>query len=274
MKIIEKFMKFIALMLYLILAIIPLYWIIITSVKDIKEVFVFPIKYLPQVISFESYRSLFAFTNFAIYFRNSLMVALTASFGALFITMFSGYAMSRYGFKFKRNILISLFFTQAIPSFLVLVPLYTMFAKAGMLDKLPSLMILYINIMIPFSMIMAKSFFDRIPISLEEAAQVDGCSRLQALFKIVLPLTLPGLSAIFSFCFINTWNELFLAVMFINSDLKMTIPVALNSFISKIGVGWDIMSAGIVISLIPTLIIYAFAQRYIVAGLTGGAVKG
>ena len=274
MKIIKKFMKFIALMLYLILAVIPLYWIIITSLKDIKEVFVFPIKYLPQVISFESYRKLFVFTNFAIYFRNSLMVALIASFGALFITVFSGYAISRCGFKFKRSILISLFLTQAIPGFLILVPLYTMFAKVGMLDKLPSLMLLYINIMIPFSAIMSKSFFDRIPISLEEAAQVDGCSRVQALFKIVIPLTLPGLSAIFCFCFINTWNELFLAVMFINSDPKMTIPVALNSFISKIGVGWDILSAGIVISLIPTLVIYAFAQRHIVAGLTGGAIKG
>jgi len=274
LKIIKKFMKFIALMLYLILAVIPLYWITITSLKDIKEVFVFPIKYLPQVISFESYRKLFAFTNFAIYFRNSLIVALIASFGTLLITVFSGYAISRCDFKFKRSILIGLFFTQAIPGFLVLVPLYTMFAKVGMLDKLPSLMLLYINIMIPFSAIMAKSFFDRIPISLEEAAQVDGCSRVQALFKIVIPLTLPGLSAIFCFCFINTWNELFLAVMFINSDLKMTIPVALNSFISKIGVGWDILSAGIVISLIPTLVIYAFAQRYIVAGLTGGAIKG
>jgi len=274
LKIIEKFMKFIALMLYLILAIIPLYWIIITSLKDKKEVFVFPIKYLPHVINFESYRKLFAFTNFAIYFRNSLVVALTASFGTLFIAIFSGYAMSRYGFKFKRIILISLFCAQVIPSYLVLIPLYTMFSKVGMLDKLPSLMILYTNIMIPFSVIMAISFFDRIPISLEEAAKVDGCSRLQALFKIVIPLTLPGLSAIFSFCFINSWNELFLAVMFINSDLKRTIPVALNSFISKIGVGWDIMSAGIVISLIPTVIIFAFAQRYIVAGLTEGAVKG
>lgn len=274
MNIIKKFIRFIALMIYLIFVLIPLYWIIITSLKGPKEIYTFPIKYLPEIISFESYRQLFAFTNFAIYFRNSLTIALIASFGALFITLFSGYAISRYGFRFKKYILLSLFFTQMIPMFLIMVPLYKTFSQVGMIDKLITLIILYTNMMIPFSVIMAKAFFDRIPVSLEEAAQIDGCSRQQALFKIVVPLTLPGLSAIFSFSFINTWNELFLAVMFINSNAKMTIPVALNSFISKAGIGWDMMSAGLVISLLPTMIVFAFAQRYIVAGLTKGAIKG
>ena len=274
MKIIGKFLKFIALMMFLILALVPLYWVIITSLKNSKEIYTFPIKYLPELISFESYRKLFAFTNFAIYFKNSLTVALIASFGALLISMFSGYAISRYSFKFKKYILLSLFFTQMIPIFMVMVPLYEMFSKVRMLDKLITLIILYTNMMIPFSTIMAKAFFDRIPVSLEEAAEIDGCSKQQALFKIVLPLTLPGLAAIFSFSFINTWNELFLAVMFINSDAKMTIPVALNSFVSKMGVGWELMSAGIVIALLPTIIVFAFAQRYIVSGLTEGAIKG
>ena len=274
MKIIEKFLKFIALMIYLIFVLIPLYWIIITSLKDPKEIYTFPIKYLPKIISFESYRQLFAFTNYAIYFRNSLTIALIASFGALFIAVLSGYAISRYGFRFKKYILLSLFFTQMTPMFLIMVPLYKTFAQVGMIDKLITLIILYTNMMIPFSAIMAKAFFDRIPVSLEEAAQVDGCSRQQALFKIVIPLTLPGLSAIFSFSFINTWNELFLAVMFLNSDVNLTIPVALNSFISKSGIGWDILSAGLVITLLPTMIVFALLQRYIVAGLTRGAIKG
>lgn len=274
MNIIKKFIRFIALMIYLIFALIPLYWIIITSLKGPKEIYTFPIKYLPEIISFGSYRQLFAFTNFAIYFRNSLVVALIASFGALVITLFSGYAISRYGFRFKKYILLGLFFTQMIPMFLIMIPLYTIFSRVGMIDKLITIIILYTNMMIPFSAIMAKSFFDRIPVSLEEAAQTDGCSRQQALFKIVIPLTLPGLSAIFSFSFINTWNELFLAVMFLNSNVNLTIPVALNSFISKAGIGWDIMSAGLVIALLPTMIVFAFCQRYIVAGLTKGAIKG
>jgi len=274
MNIIKKVTRFIALTIYLIFALIPLYWIIITSLKDPKEIYTFPIKYLPKIISFESYRDLFAFTNFAIYFRNSLAVALIASLVTLFITVFSGYAISRYGLRFKKYILFSLFFAQMIPMFLIIVPLYKTFSQVGMIDKLITIIILYTNMMIPFSAIMAKAFFDRVPISLEEAAQIDGCSRQQALLKIVVPLTLPGLSAIFSFSFINTWNELFLAVMFLNSDVNLTLPVALNSFISKAGIGWDVMSAGLVIALLPTIIVFAFLQRYIVAGLTGGAVKG
>ncbi len=273
MKIIKKFIRFIALMICLIFVLIPFYWIIITSLKDSKEIYTFPIKYLPEIISFKSYRQLFAFTNFTIYFRNSLTVALIASFSTLFITMFSGYALSRYDFRFKKYILLSLFFTQMVPIFLIMVPLYEMFSQVGMIDKLITLIIIYTNRMIPFSTIMAKAFFDRIPVSLEEAAQIDGCSRQQALFKIVVPLSLPGLSAIFSFCFVNNWNELFLAVMFLNSDVNLTIPVALNSFVSKSGIGWDIMSAGLVIALLPTMIVFAFAQRYIVAGLTSGAIK-
>src|SRR5665648_115991 len=198
MKIIKKFLRFIALMIYLIFALIPICWIIITSLKDPKEIYTFPIKYLPEIISFESYRQLFAFTNFAIYFRNSLVIALIASFSTLLITVFSGYAMSRYGFRFKKYILFSLFFAQMITNFLIMVPLYKIFSQAGMIDKLITLIIIYTSMMIPFSAIMAKAFFDRIPISLEEAAQIDGCSRQQALFKIVIPLTLPGLSSIFS----------------------------------------------------------------------------
>ncbi len=273
MKLFKKFCRFFALAIYLIIAIIPLYWILVTSLKDVKNVFIFPVRYLPESICIDSYINLFKYTNFLIYFKNSLIVSLVAASGALIITIFSGYGLSRYHFKSKQLIITLLFFTQTVPSFLVLIPLYDMFSKVGMLDKLPTLMLLYMNLMIPFSVIMSKSFFDRIPFSIEEAAQVDGCTKLQSIFKIVFPLTLPGIAAIFSYTFINTWNELFLAVMFINSDNKMTIPVALNSFNSKIGVGWDIMSAGIIVSLLPTIIIFAFAQRYIVAGLTGGAVK-
>lgn len=274
MKYTGKIFRFIALGLYLLFAILPLYWILVTSFKGPKEIYTFPIKYLPSPITFASYKNIFTFTHFGIYFRNSLIAALAGSTGALLITMFGGYAISRYGTRAKRHMLLALFFTQMVPMFMIMVPLYTMFSKIGMVNKLTTLVILYTNMMIPFSAIMAKGFFDRIPVSLEEAALIDGCNRTQALFKIVLPLTLPGLSAIFSFSFVNTWNELFLAVIFLNSDSTMTIPVALNSFISKAGIGWDVMSAGLVIALIPTIIVFAFAQRYIVAGLTKGAVKG
>jgi multiple sugar transport system permease protein len=120
---------------------------------------------------------------------------------------------------------------------------------------------------------MARGFFVRIPVSLEESALMDGCTRLKALFKVTLPLMLPGVAAIFSFSFVQNWNEIFTAALFLNSDSKMTVPVALYSFISKAGIQWNVLAAGIVVSLIPTIVVFAFAQKYIVAGLTKGSVK-
>jgi multiple sugar transport system permease protein len=120
---------------------------------------------------------------------------------------------------------------------------------------------------------MAKSFFDRIPASLEEAAEIDGCSMLQSLLRVIMPLLAPGMVAIFSFAFVNIWNELFVAVLFMSSPDKLTVPVALNSFISKAGISWDVLSAGIVMALLPTMLVFAIGQRYIVAGLTEGGVK-
>ncbi|MDI3472842.1 MAG: multiple sugar transport system permease protein [Thermotogaceae bacterium] len=274
-KLILKVLKIFVLGIYLIAAILPFYWVLVTSLKGPKEIYTFPIKYFPSKVTFESYRQLFSFANFGIYFRNSLLVSLSAALGAMVISILAGYALSRHRNKrFKNGILLAFYFTQMIPPFILMTPLFTMLSKFQMIDKLSTLFILYVTMVIAFSSIMSKSFFDNIPISLEEAAYIDGCNTMQVLFKIVFPLSLPGMAAIFSFSFVNIWNELFLAVMFIMSDEKRTIPVALNSFISKAGISWDIMSAGLVVALLPTMIVFAFAQKYIVSGLTKGAVKG
>ena len=270
-----KFLKLLALLGFLIFAVGPLYWIIITSLKGSKEIYTYPIHYWPEHITLESYRHLFSFAKFGIYFKNSLLVSLSASFGALFICIFSGFALSRYKAKqIKKSMLLALYFTQMVPGFILMAPLFTMLSKVGLTNNLFTLSLIYITSVIAFGTIMAKGFFDRIPSSLEEAALIDGCNTIEALFRIILPVTLPGIAAIFSFSFVNIWNELFLAVMLLSTESKMTVPVALNSFISKAGISWDVMSAGIVIALLPTMIVFAFGQKYIVAGLTEGSVKG
>jgi len=267
--------RFVALALFLVFALLPLVWIVITSLKDPKEIFTFPLVYIPGKISFVSYQKLFRFNNFGLYFRNSLIVTVLGSLGSLLMAVFSGYALSRYKkHALKSKVLLVLYFSQMIPSFLLMTPLYIMIAKLGGLDKLWVLAIVYIATTLSFNTIMSKSFFDRIPVSIEEAAMVDGCTTSQSLFRIVIPMMAPGLAAIFSFSFVNIWNELFLAVMFLSDPAKTTIPVALNSFISKAGISWDILSAGLVVSLLPTMIVFAFGQKYIVVGLTEGGVKG
>ena len=267
-------LRFFFLSLYLIAAIVPLYWIFITSIKPPTEVYSYPLIYWPRHITFESYRFLFAFANFAIYFKNSLFVSIVASFVAMLFSTFSGYIIARFNFKFKKTLIVTLFFAQMIPTYLLMIPQYRMFSEVGLIDNLWALVIVYVNVAVSFSTIMARGFFSRIPRSLEEAAMMDGTSRIGAIFRITIPLSLPGIAAIFSFSFVNTWNELFTAVLFINSNNKMTVPVALNSFISKAGIQWNVMSAGLIVALLPTIIVFAFAQKYIVAGLTQGAVKG
>jgi multiple sugar transport system permease protein len=267
--------RFVALSLFLVAAMFPLYWIIATSFKNPKEIYTFPLLYWPTKLSFAGYRKLFGFANFWNYFRNSLVVTLAASLGGLVICVLSGFALSRiHSPRRKQGLLLILYFTQVIPGYLLMTPLFLMLANLGLTDKLWVLAIAYAATTVAFGTIMAKSFFDRIPPSIEEAAMIDGCDPLGALFKVILPISLPGVFAIFSFSFVNVWNELFLAVILLSSDQKMTVPVALNSFISKAGVSWDVMSAGIVVALLPTIVVFGIGQKYIVAGLTEGGVKG
>jgi multiple sugar transport system permease protein len=267
--------RVIALGLFWILAILPLFWILITSIKPAQEIYSFPLRYFPSRISFAGYGKLLGFAKFGRYFANSLGISLLASVGGLVISVVSGFGLSRLrSAKMTQGLLLILYFTQMVPTFILMAPLFFTLSRMHLTNSRIVLAIIYTATTVAFGAIMAKSFFDRIPASIEEAALIDGCDPFSALFRVILPISLPGLVAIFSFTFVNVWNELFLAVMLISSDVKLTVPVALNSFISKAGVSWDVMSAGIVVALFPTMVIFAFGQKYIVAGLTEGGVKG
>jgi multiple sugar transport system permease protein len=272
---IASFARFTALALFLAFAILPLYWIIITSLKPTTEIYTFPLKYFPSKITLSGYQRLLTFAKFGHYFINSLWISLLAAAGGLMISVLAGFSLSRLRFRRKiQGLLLALYFTQMVPSFILMAPLFFTLSKLHLTNNRLILALVYAATVVAFGAIMAKSFFDHIPASIEEAALIDGCDPINALFRVILPISLPGLVAIFSFAFVNIWNELFLAVMLMSTDRKMTVPVALNSFISKAGVSWDILSAGIVLSLLPTMIIFAIGQKYIVAGLTEGGVKG
>lgn len=267
--------KYTALAVFLVFATLPLYWIIITSFKIPQEIYTFPLMYWPSHFDFSSYQKLLGFAHFGRYFLNSLCVTLSAAVGGMAASVLAGFALSRA--KEQRHskwILLLLYFTQMVPGFLLMTPLFLMLSSWHATDSLIMMVIVYSASTVAFGTIMAKSFFDRIPASIEEAALIDGCGPLKALTSVVLPMSLPSLVAIFAFAFVNIWNELFLAVILLSSEEKMTVPVALNSFVSKAGVSWDVMSAGIVMALLPTMIVFAIGQKYIVSGLTEGGVKG
>lgn len=267
--------RVILLVMFFLSATLPLFWIFITSIKSGTELYEIPLVYFPKEPTIEAYKKLFTYSNFGQYFKNSLFVSLSSAIVAMILSIMGGFALSRFRRKNVKGILeILLYFTQTVPSFMIMLPLFMFFSKLKMVDNLPVLAVIYVATVIAFCTLMSRSFFDRIPVSLEEAAMIDGCNMAQSIIHVVLPVTLPGIAAIFCFAFVNVWNELFIAIMMINKAAKYTVPVALNSYISKAGVSWDLMSAGIVVSLLPTMIVFGIGQKYIVAGLTEGGVKG
>lgn len=268
-------LKIIALTIFLVVTLFPFVWMLLTSLKSTQgEIYAFPVQYLPEIPSLVNYVEMLWKGNFITYMMNSFISSSIAATAAVFIAILASYVISRFRFRFKNVLLLFFLVTQMIPMFIMLAPLYQLLGKFGMLNNLYSLSVLYVNMMIPFSVVTLCGFFDGVPKSLEEAAWIDGCGYLKALFGVVVPVIKPGIVATFIFAFINSWNELFMAVMFIDTDKYKTIPVGLNALILKYDIKWGEMAAGTILSLIPTMCLFAIAQKYMVEGLTAGAVKG
>jgi multiple sugar transport system permease protein len=266
--------KFVFLGLWLLFTVFPLYWIAVTSIKAPGDVFAWPIAYWPETFSLENYRGLFDKADFGIYLANSLVISTLAAAAATVISMLSGYVLARFEFRTKSALLMAALVTQMIPAFIALGPLYLLMTDLNLVDNRFGLVLVYIAVCIPFCTVMLRGFFANIPEALEEAAMIDGLSRFGALFRVLLPVMRPGIVAAFIFNFVNCWNELFLSVTLMNSDANKTIPTALNGFISSFNIDWGSMSAAAVLTILPTMVLFAFASRHIVQGLTAGAVKG
>lgn len=266
--------RFVVLLGYLLMVLAPFYWLFITSLKPKLDILTTNIQYWPKHITFDNYIYLFETSNFAVFFKNSIILSLATGFFGTCLAILGGYAMARFKFRGHNLVIYALLLTQLIPGVLVLVPTIIMYSKLGLTNTMGGLILFYTVGTIPFSLILMRSFFDRIPMDLEEAAWIDGCNKMQSLFKIILPLMVPGVIATFIFAFIGAWNDLLGAVMIISSDSLKTIPVGLNMFIHNYDIDWGVMTAGGIAATVPSLILFAFMQRFVVNGLTDGAVKG
>ncbi|MFG2739591.1 MULTISPECIES: carbohydrate ABC transporter permease [Streptomyces] len=269
-----RVVKFTFLGVWLLFTVFPLYWITVTSLKAPGDIFQFPLAYWPERFSLENYSGLFGTADFGTYLTNSLIVSTVAGATATAISMLSAYVLARFEFRTKSALLMAALVTQMIPSFIALGPLYLLMTDLQMVDNRFGLILVYIAVCIPFCTVMLRGFFENIPDALEEAAMIDGLSRFSALFRVLLPVMRPGIIAAFIFNFVNCWNELFLSVTLMNSDSNKTVPTALNGFISSFNIDWGSMSAAAVLTILPTMLLFAFASRHIVQGLTSGAVKG
>lgn len=258
---------------FLVFLLFPFYWMVITSLKTNAEIYARPLVYWPHEIILDTYQKLFGYFDFLRYMKNSFLVAFFTMLLSLVVSTLAAYAFSRFEFK-GRKVLMAVFLSNNMfPTVLLMIPLYSIMRKLGILYTHNALILSYTTFSIPFSVWLIQGFIRDVPFTLEEAALVDGCNRVSAFIRIFLPVLRPCLLAAGVYMFMQAWNEYTLASMFTNPATK-TIPVALNSLIGQLGVEWDMLCAGGTIAIIPVCIMFFFAQKYLVSGLTAGAVKG
>jgi multiple sugar transport system permease protein len=257
----------------LVFILFPFYWTFITSVKPDSELYG-AVTYWPRQVQWDSYKALFTTTvNFLAAMKNSFIVAALTTVVSLTASTLASYAFSRYRFA-GRRVLMALFLSNNMfPTVLLLIPLYSIMRQLKLLYTPWALILAYTTFTLPFSVWLLNGFFNDLPMELEEAALIDGCNRRMAFFKIVLPILGPSLVATGVYIFMTSWNEYTFAVMFTNNATR-TIPVALKSLIGQLGVDWGLLTAGGIITIIPVCIMFFFAQKRLVEGLTAGAVKG
>ena len=266
--------RVIILIFFFLLVVLPIYWIVITSFKTSGEILdVNNLTFFPKTFTWQNYTDLFEQFNYGVLLQNSLLVSVASALVVTVFSMLGGYSLARYKFNGKQVVVLFFLITQMIPGILVIIPLYIIFSKMGLINTHIGLFIYYVTVNLPFCVITMRSFFERIPVTLEEAARVDGCTKMQSLFKIVFPIMFPGIVSVFVFGFIGAWNELIAGSIFISTPEMWTIPVGLKTLIGKYNVEWGLLMAGGVMALLPTALMFAAMQKFIVEGMTAGAVK-
>ena len=252
----------------------PVYWLINSSFKPSGELFTFPPRYWPANPTFLNYLDAIRQTRLGTLYLNSLWISSLICLALMGLIIFSGYAMARFQFRGKGWIIGLFLLAQVLPTVMLLLPFFTMFMAIGLINTRWALVVAYTAMTLPFSVLTMRNFFASIPVAMDEAAMVDGCSRTGALFRVVLPAALPGLVATSIYGFINAWNELILAIILISSPNLQTLPVGLSSLLDENRTEYGMLMAIAVLSLVPSLAFFAWIQRYLTTGLSAGAVKG
>jgi multiple sugar transport system permease protein len=263
-----------AILAYVVFALFPLYWLLKVSLTPNDLLYTEGVRMWPSRVTFDHFAFVLKHSDFPIFFRNSLIVAGSTSIVVTLLASLSGYALSRFTFRGKYWIVGLMLLTQMFPLVMLVAPIFKILSPLGLTNSLTGLVIVYTAFNLPFATFLMQSFFDGIPKDLEEAAMIDGATQFVAFRQIILPLTLPGIAATLGFVFTAAWSELLFALMLISSNAASTFPVGLLTFVSKFSVDFGQMMAAGVLALIPACVFFLLIQRYLVQGLTAGAVKG
>ena len=256
-------------------ALFPVVWMVSTAVKPTPEIRTANPTFIPTRLTDEHFALVLQESNFLVYVRNSLLVATTVTAATLVVSSLAGYAFSR--FQRLPGITAAGFgmiVAQLVPGVLLVVPLYITMKNLGLLDSLWSLVLTYTTFSVPLSTLMLKGFFDQVPTEVEEAAELDGCPSWQVVWRIALPLAVPGLMTTALYAFVQSWNEFLFGYTFISQDERRTLTPGLADFIGIWTVDWGALMAAASLAVLPVTLAYLYLQRYLISGIATGATKG
>jgi len=267
---------FILLLPFLVYSLFPFWWMLMTSIKKNSELYDLSSNpfWVRDGVTIEHYSYLLKDTLFPVWMKNSLIVGVVTTAISVAVSILAAYALARLQFRGASFLALGIFAVYLIPRTLLFIPLAQVIGLLGISDSLFALIFTYPSFMVPFSTWMLLSYFKGIPKEIEECAMIDGCSRLQAVFKVVLPMAIPGVITSTLFCFLNAWQEFIYAVTFISTSSKKTAPVGVVGELVRGDVYyWGSLMAAALLASIPVVIVFSFLMDYYVSGLTAGAVK-
>jgi multiple sugar transport system permease protein len=260
----------------LIILLFPIYWIAVTSLKTEKEIFQIPPTMIPHKLNLASYAAQLNVGDFNMFhsFANSMMISLSCMLIAVVLSVPASYGLARYRFVGKKLCVLSFLITQMLPVSVLLTPMFIMFRNFNLINNPLSAILADATIGIPFSILILKNYFGSIPRELEEASYIDGCNRFTSFIRILIPIAFPGVIVCGIFSFLYAWGDLAYGMTFIQDQVKRPITAGIFNFMGQYGTKWSYLTAFAVVTIIPVAIIFIFMQKYIISGLTSGAVKG
>jgi len=270
----RRFLTYAVLVLFTVIAVYPILQVVTISLRPADRLLSTSLEIIPKNATFKNYVELFRDRPFLLWMWNSMFISLVVTVTGVVLASMTGYAFSRFSFVGKKIGLLSLLTTQMFPATMLLLPLYIMLVRLGLINTYMGIIIIYTATALPFTIWTMKGYYDTIPYSLEEAARIDGCNQMQAFYKIILPLAAPALVITALFSFMTAWSEYLVAAQILQDSGLWTLPLGLKSFESNMSTEWGLYGASSLIVAIPVVILFLSLSRYLVSGLTLGSVKG
>lgn len=268
------FFSYLTLVIFSVIALYPVLQVLTISLRPADRLLSTSLEIIPDNATLQAYVTLFTDRPFLVWMRNSLFVSFVVTLTGVALASTTGYAFSRFNFIGKKIGLLSLLTTQMFPATMLLLPLYIMLIKLGLINTYLGVIVIYAATALPFTIWTMKGYYDTIPYTLEEAARIDGCNQFQAFYMIILPLAAPALVITALFSFMTAWSEYLVAAQILQDSQLWTLPLGLKSFESNMSTEWGLYGASSLIVAIPVVVLFLALSKYLVSGLTLGSVKG